>query len=502
MNLFLGRRNLWIILAVLFSVALFSVLAAHAYVGLFSRFISDDYCRAGVLRSQGFFGAQKNWYTTWSGRFSFYLAISIAHVLGGAKLAPFLPGIFLASWLIALTWALSQFMRIVSPAAPFIVPLLLAEVIINGTLVASPSIYQSLYWQTGAITYTLPLIFSAVYVGVVLRSLAVDSTPTWMAFVGAFLTFAAGGFSETYAALQMSALFVAMVPCFKSHAKSCKRARSVLIGGLVGSILSAIILLVAPGNEERVEASVVQAVTAAPRSFLSFLELSAGFGTHSVQYSIGASRLTMALVFVVPALIALNLPNRAPRSGDQTSISFDRLQTLVLLPVVAWLLIVASLVPTAYVAAYVRGGYHPQPRLLITSHFVFFSLACCWSYLVGNTLLRNRLTIAFIQSRYFAAFSVIFAILLLLSPIITAQRTLLIKPTVQRYASLWDRQDRDIRAAKLRGATQVTVQHVPGTSQDSRGNLFFDLRLMDSTPGNWVTGCAAEYYGLDSIVLE
>ena len=242
--------------------------------------------------------------------------------VGGAKLAPFLPGIFLASWLIALTWALSQFMRIVSPAAPFIVPLLLAEVIINGTLVASPSIYQSLYWQTGAITYTLPLIFSAVYVGVVLRTLAADSTPTWMAVVGAFLTFVAGGFSETYATLQMSALFVAMVPCFKSHTKSCKRARLVLIGGLVGSILSAIILLVSPGNEERVEASAVQAVTAAPRSLLSLLELSAGFGTDSVQYSIGASRLTVALVFVVPALIALNLANRAPSVLTRTGLFY------------------------------------------------------------------------------------------------------------------------------------------------------------------------------------
>src|SRR5262245_50977270 len=86
------QRAVWIAVGAILLIAFFIALLAHAYIGLFSRFLADEYCTAGVVQTYGFFGAQKYWFTTWTGRFSFTLAISLAHLIG-AKLVPFLPGI-------------------------------------------------------------------------------------------------------------------------------------------------------------------------------------------------------------------------------------------------------------------------------------------------------------------------------------------------------------------------------------------------------------------------
>jgi len=67
---------------------------------------------------------------------------------------------------------------------------------------------------------------------------------------------------------------------------------------------------------------------------------------------------------------------------------------------------------------------------------------------------------------------------------------------------MWDAQHREIQAAKLQGFTRLTVRALPATDYDPRGNFHFGLRLIDSNPENWVNGCAAEYYGVDSIIAK
>src|SRR6516162_7207980 len=141
MNNIINKRTGWTALAAASVVGSSSALLAHAYVGWFGRFVSDDYCSAGFLRSYGFFGAQKQWFLRWSGRFSFVFAIDLAHVIG-PKIVSFLPILVLSYWVAALTWTISQVITRSFGALRILVSALLAEIIIFGTLATSASVFQ------------------------------------------------------------------------------------------------------------------------------------------------------------------------------------------------------------------------------------------------------------------------------------------------------------------------------------------------------------------------
>jgi hypothetical protein len=157
--------------------------------------------------------------------------------------------------------------------------------------------------------------------------------------------------------------------------------------------------------------------------------------------------------------------------------------------------------PTAYVSAYMRGGYHPQPRLFVISQFVFFCFTCFWGYLAGAALKQAQL-VRNAKRWCLYPFAAFVAALMLVVPLNGLRRTLALYPSVRTFASMWDAQDREIQAARLQGFTRLTVRALPATDHGPRGNFHFGLRLIDSNPENWVNGCAAEYYGLDSIIAK
>ena len=80
---FLHQRAFWSAFLSTTSLVCFSVaLLAYAYAGLFSHYIIDDYCVAAEFQRYGFFGAQKYWYVTWTGRFTLMLALSAVELVG------------------------------------------------------------------------------------------------------------------------------------------------------------------------------------------------------------------------------------------------------------------------------------------------------------------------------------------------------------------------------------------------------------------------------------
>ena len=261
--------------------------------------------------------------------------------------------------------------------------------------------------------------------------------------------------------------------------------------------------MLAPGNEARIASSVSRAIAPAPSSWLSFVKLSLRFGFDSVLISVFGSRPTTAAALVLPALLAFKLHSQEANASFRANWGFGKPITwLVLSPIAGFTLIVLCFVPTAYVAAYVRGGYYPQDRLFVTSQFIFFCFACFWGYLAGAALRQAQIVSRMNASRYLFRVSGVVAALLLVVPFNAARRTLALSSTVRAYASMWDDQDREIHAGKLEGSRKLTVRALPSTSRDSRGNLYFGLRLMDSDPNNWVNGCAADYYSVDSIVAK
>src|ERR1700674_1500546 len=83
-------------------------LAVYASVGSFARYTADDYCWAGVLRTEGFFAAQADWYLNYSPRYAFTFVVNLVE-LAGPTIVPALPLAAIVVWLATLTWTFVQF---------------------------------------------------------------------------------------------------------------------------------------------------------------------------------------------------------------------------------------------------------------------------------------------------------------------------------------------------------------------------------------------------------
>jgi len=390
-----NQQKFWIGFVVVFAAFFFFVLLAYAYIGLFIRLIYDDYCTASSLQTHGFWGAQKYWYTTWSGRFAFTLAITVAHLIG-PKVVPYLPAFALSLWLSVMMRTVLQLQWIVPWPHPIISSFFIAELVIVATLMNTPVIFESFYWETGMLTYIAPLIIMTAYVGILLRRGASVRSGHSVIYIilATSLTFIAGGFSETAAALQLAGLFLGIVACLIGSANSFKRkVLPLLAAGFAGAILAAFVLILAPGNEARVASGVSQAIAPAPRTWMSFLKLSLHFGFDSVLISILTSWFTTATAaLVLSAVVAFKLHSQEVDASVHTTSGVRKpIKWLLLSPLTAFILIMFCFMPTAYVSAYMRGGYHPQPRLFVVSQFVFFCFACFWGYCTGIALRQRRI---------------------------------------------------------------------------------------------------------------
>src|SRR4030081_1344063 len=82
-------------------------LLVYAVIGSFARYTADDYCWAGVLRTEGFFRAQLLWYTQYSPRYAFTFLVNLAE-LAGPAIVPALPAAAIVVWLATLTWTFVQ----------------------------------------------------------------------------------------------------------------------------------------------------------------------------------------------------------------------------------------------------------------------------------------------------------------------------------------------------------------------------------------------------------
>src|SRR2546425_6720865 len=82
-------------------------LAIYAATGSFARYTADDYCWAGILRTEGFFKAQILWYTGYSPRYAFTFLVNVVE-LAGPAIVPALPVLAIMVSLATLTWTLRQ----------------------------------------------------------------------------------------------------------------------------------------------------------------------------------------------------------------------------------------------------------------------------------------------------------------------------------------------------------------------------------------------------------
>ena len=441
-------------------------LLIHAYLGSYSRFIADDFCSSAVARSQGIFRGSLYWYINWNGRFSANLLDSLFGYIGPAA-TPFVTGLVITAWLVVLAIAVDQIKR---EAQSWIV----AAMVLFAVLYVIPTVGQSLYWGQGMRSAVPPLILGTAYVALIAkRSKSTDRAGLLLLITAGLLTFIAVGFAETYFAVQTTAIVFALVipPVFKIYAPANTRNYFLLlIAGLAGSLAGGLLMFVAPGNKFR------QNPFPPPPAIPELLRISLRGMREFFELVVLAPGKWYIWVGLILCGFIFGLQARQPREGSGRR----DVWTLVWLPVVAFVLLLACWVPMAW-ATSLTLGY----RTFIIPAYVLVCLATCWACIAGQVCRSSYVSIAA------PAVALIVLPAFGLLAVTTSREMWRQRPLFIDYARRWDERDQIIRRAKSQSLPYAVVPEQHNWAA---------LDEVEVDPKNtWLTKCMSDYYGINVI---
>ena len=488
-------------LLVLLCVALALPLAAHAWAGMASRYVGDDYCAGYIFRDEGLLGGQRWFYLHW-GAVPTVLALMALTEPGGARLASWLPAVALGLWIVAGAWAVRWIAAAAHQRWSAATSLFLAELVIFVTLQDAPNVIQSLYLRVPMLAYTGPLIFLSLYIGFLARAATRRSAAATTVALSAMLAFVGGSFGPVFVALQTTALVVAAaVNAFARRGDSRSTLQRLLVAGLAGSLAGLAFVALAPGNTARqrsfptpptplliVKWSVLSAVFMFIRPILPLVRhvivalIPRLWGPEpswlDKALEMSSSPLTILALVTATAWLALA---RAP--GDRERAARRAIVALIGAPIVAFVLVLASMTPGAY-----GTSAPPPPRALVIPQFAIACLAAGWGYALGMRL--RCVTSDGVRRRLDASLAVAASCLVIGLAAASLHATLSRATTLRAWAVAWDATDKELRATHDAGQRTAVVPAVADIG--GVGSIGTDA-------DGWVNACAARYYGLDRI---
>ena len=445
------------------------LLATHSLLGLFSRFAADDYCTAARARAMGIIGAAVYNYNTWSGRYSADLLDSAAGFLGPA-VTPFLPGVAVACWLLALTCLLMPVSPGLGRMAAFAYGLAGAAIILASVLYLAPDIPQSLYWGQGMRSVIPPLVLATAWCGLFIRS---SLNPNRLAVaLACVLPFIAGGFSETYVALQTFLLGVVYLFLYFAPygLRLTRTMRSMLLGALVGSCASLILVVIAPGNAVR------QALFPPPPDLMRLASIAFDSMLAFLAFAAGGAAEIIVLFSVAGYFLLSGLRNSIAGLNEADSKAKISISLVLLFAIGSIAALYVCFLPSAY-----GRSARPPARSLMIPSYVLICATASGAYAVGR-FLRGKLR------SYVVAVTWLIACLGAFVMTIEVRHLAGTIGNCVRYAREWDSADAFVRQMRARKCRSVVLYTVPNQ---------FGLDDAGADPSFWVNGCVSEYYGVD-----
>jgi hypothetical protein len=463
-------------------------LILYAYLGFFSRYYADDFCLTGGFLASGFWKSQIDLYTSWSPRFAGTFLLNLSEFFGRSSIQAW-TALVVVLWVLALTWAIVQAGRATRLKVPAGLALLLAEALVFFTILKAPQQYQSIYWRIGLITYTLPLVFLALLIGLILNRVR-KADPGHLPWGGsatcAALAFLAGGFSETYVTLQTGLLALALIGVWLTIRPPSRRNSRMLVGAaLVGSLLALLVVVSAPGNAVR-----LAAMPARPHLF-PLIRMAVTNSILFIYISLKDYALQNILAVLTSMLITYALYARD--KGLPKLQPSSLILALFLAPIVGAMLILAVCTPSAFAES-----SYPEARVLIEARFIMVALTLIEGALIGMTLSQLHQWAQEPAPRLLQLFAAVLFLLLSLYPLYDARKTYTEIPVYQSRAAAWDAHDTLIRASLQQGVLDVNIQESQARSFDE----FSGLLDLTSDPENWVNQCAASFYGLHHLTIN
>lgn len=456
-------------------------LGLLGYIGTFSRYMGDDYCSSSMLQSLGYMPSQWYWYTQWTGRFSFTWLITSIELMGSA-IVPFLPAVMIILFCLASIWAAYQLVCLAHWSPAYLHALGMGLGFVFALLATTPNIVQSLYWQTGAITYLLPLILFTSNVGTLVWIYRRDMGFHIPAlFIIMLLSFFAAGLSDMFALFQIVILLAATLLIWKKAALH-QRLMSTIVPTLLVSCLATMIIALAPGNTVR------QSVLSPHTNLITASMNSVYYAARTVFLTFVRAPLHSLFAFVLPAMISLHVyRTKKPLSLPHTT----HIRAAIRISILSALLILTCTFPVVYMLS-----SSVPLRARIIPQYVTISALFAYGILAGRWMTNiSTLGLSIPRSKQGIVVSCLL-ILLISSPLASAYTSLKLIPQARAGAAQWDAIDQQLRRQQHTGQVDISI---PALDLERHLGASATELSIEADPNSWKNICVARYYRLRSI---
>lgn len=464
------------IISLLLVIIIIGLLSIYGIKGIYSRYAQDDYCYGYKVHDFGFWNMQIQSYIHTnqfnSDRYSLTLVHSLVELSGGPKTVPILPSLEIIGWLASLFFVFYQIGQVINGRKEYLIAGLSALTIVFFTLYLAPNLYQILFWLSAMQTYTTPLVLATLLFGFLILT-ARSSKLSWPVAIGlGLLTFFAGGFSETTGFWQFAcwSMILGWALVYRKKSPLAKNVfRPVLI--MIGSVaLSLVIMALCPANFH-----------------------TSGTFTHPGPIRLISQSLSYAAGFIWLALKGTPLPflviillgffaSFSRISKDGMKVKTLVTEILVIIGVL-YAFTVVTMLPSMY-----ANSHYPGDRALLPAQFTLTICVFSIGWKMAELLSAVR------QNGFSAQISAISLGLLGLALCIymvhILPRVYDKLPAYQAHAQAWDLRQQLILNEKAAG-----IQNVIAPAFDS----VYGITELHYEASNWVNGCAADYYGVQTI---
>ncbi len=238
-------------------IALLALVPAllFAYLGQFSRMMSDDYCQIALGKELGAWDYMIYKLDTWAGSYANWFFKGAVAPLD-TLLPRMTPTLIIALWLLGLCWLVFQglgYLRIGKPRGALAVTI--SAFIIAAAVHAFYSL-QSFYWYAASTLYTLPLALLTIYMALAIwtaQRLRKNLSSLLAVIAGGMLCFISAGTAEVFVIFQLTLLAACLLMSLAFLCPPVRRSFVLVFAvGSVAMLASLAVQLNSPGIANRV----------------------------------------------------------------------------------------------------------------------------------------------------------------------------------------------------------------------------------------------------------
>lgn len=447
-------------------------VSLFAYLGYYNRYWADDWCYNADFKELGFLETVRGYtynvtYTPSRYSVTIFAGLIQAFRTLGLQLMTPLTIIF---WVMGLAYLFYNFAQMTGYQLSKWLLLFVSTGIVYFSIYLSPHIYQSLYWRTGMLTYTTPLVFLPwVFVFITEQSKREKPSSLLTAFVFA-LALLGGGFSEASCTVLVSTLGLYVLIAGIGYRQKRPWAMKTFLPAIValaGAIMAMALLVFAPTTQIR------RGRYGEPAGLDELAVLLYQF---TYAFFILSIKDYQNILLILISVFSGFLLFPSIKRGKPSKI----LLLAALVGLLAVFLVAVSLAPSAYVE---RGL--PADRTIIIPRFIAVSGFVVAGWLSGLAL-REIFTAKWLETLITVLLLACYAF-----PIYSLKVTAGKIPVYAQRTREWDARETTIRSAIAGGEERVDVFAIDGLPVG--GIRDFDP---PEKAGFWITRCAMDYYDI------